>query len=430
MKSCPNKKISDGTILLIAILGGNFINFIFNAYLGRSLSFEEFGLVTLINTMWYVALIPFNALNATVNHRSAYLIAQKNTQAGLDFLKATNRKNLLIALIFSVIWLITIPLIDNFFQINDFLVPLFFTPIILLGVIASANRGFLQGNFNFKSVAVIFILDALSKLIFAWIFVGFNLKYWVYVSIPLSVLVSFILAVWFTKRKTTQTKSSGDYKFPKKFFSAALITGFSSMAFLTFDVLLAKHFLSPTEAGQYALLSLVGKMVYFFGALPSALILTFVSNDEGSNRDPKKSFYKLFSLTIILSVGAFLVLGLLGQTIVPLLFGNKTDVILQYLTTYSAAITLYAISGSIISYHLARKQYLFPILAICMTIIMSLGIIFFHQTIYQFTHVIFYTSILTFALTGILHLLEVNKLINLTSLNRSLSFPRTRESRR
>jgi len=67
------KKYTDGMILIVSIIATNAINFLFNAYLGRTLSFEDFGLVTIINTLWYLALIPCNALYTTVNHRIAYI---------------------------------------------------------------------------------------------------------------------------------------------------------------------------------------------------------------------------------------------------------------------------------------------------------------------------------------------------------------------
>lgn len=410
MKNWLINKTSGGSILIFSIFIVNVLNFVFNSYLGRVLTFQAYGLVAFINTMWYVMIIFLTALYVTVNQRSAYLIAQKGIQAGADFLNQTSKKILIITLIISGIWIAAIPLTNKFFQINDFLIPLLFTPVISLGAIVAANKGFLQGNFNFLSVAVIIILEALSKLIFAWFFVTANLHNWVYASIPLSVAVSFILAVFFTTRKIGFKKHSEKYSFPKRFFTATLITGFASMAFLTFDILLAKHYLTPAAAGQYALLSLVGKMVYFFGSLPSALIITFVSNDRGKEKNPLQSFNKLFSITIILTASAFILLGIFGQSIVPYLLGQKTIVILPYLMTYSVAIAFFVLSGSLISYHLAKEQYFFPLLAIIMAFLMSLGIVLSHKSIQDFTSVLLSISVLSFITVSLCHVLEVKKI--------------------
>ena len=415
MKHLVKKYLSGGTLLLGSIMIVNAINFVFNAYLGRVLTFEEFGLVTLVNTFLYIAVVLFSALYATVNHKVAYLLGKGPTHASIPFLTQTNKHVLVISLGISVLWLIFIPFLDRFFQINNFLVPFLFTPIITLGALTATNKGFLQGIFNFKSVAIIIIAEAISKLLFAWMFVSAHLTAWVYVVIPLSVLFAFLLSMWMlAENKQTSEKSVPAIHFPRKFFVAFIITGLSSTAFLTFDLLLAKHFLPPVEAGQYALLSLIGKMVYFFGTLPNALMITFVSNDEGSNRDSRFSFYKLFAIAATLSMGAFLIIGLFGSMLIPFLFGSKTEVILPYLTTYAAGIALFAISLIIVSYHLAKRQYFFPICAIFAAVLMSVGIIFFHANIEQITHVIFYSSLISFFIISFFHILEMYTNISLT----------------
>ncbi|HSW88728.1 MAG TPA: hypothetical protein VLG12_06220 [Candidatus Saccharimonadales bacterium] len=406
MKNWSKKNISGGTTLILSLMAVNVINFIFNAFLGRVLSFEEFGLITLINTFLYIAIIPFNALFTTTNHKVAYLLGQSKTEKAQSFFTTTLRKTAFISFVVSCIWIATIPLIDIFFKINNYFVPLFFTPIITLGVITAVNKGFLQGKFYFHYIAVIITVEALCKLLFAWLFVSGKLNYLVYLSIPLSTFAAFLFAAYFTSQEFIGAKSTVDYKFPKKFFNASLLTGIASIAFLTCDVLLVKHFLSPEQAGQYSLLSLIGKMVFFFGSLPSSLIITFINQDEGKNRDTKKSFYTLFSATIIFSAGAFIGLGLFGGIFVPLLFGFKARTILPFLTTYAAAIMCYAIASSLVLYHLAKRQYIFPKISAVMAGIMALGIIVFHQGIAQITTVIFFTSLFTLTVLSTLHLLE------------------------
>lgn len=415
MKYIFKKYLSGGTVLLISIMLVNAINFMFNAYLGRVLTFEEFGLVTLVNTFLYITIVLFTALYMTVNHKVAYLSGKGAMHSGKPFLAQTNKQVLLVSLGISVLWLISIPFLDQFFQINDFLVPFFFTPIITLGALTATNKGFLQGIFNFKSVAVIIIAEAISKLLFAWLFVSAHLTTLVYVVIPLSVLFAFLLSLLMIGREKSTGKTSQDMvNFPKKFFLAFIITGLSSTAFLTFDLLLAKHFLPPVEAGQYALLSLIGKMVYFFGTLPNALMVTFVSKDEGSNRDSRFSFYKLFAIAATFSILAFVVIALFGKILIPFLFGDKIMVILPYVTTYAAGIALFAMSLIIVSYHLAKRQYLFPVCAIFAAVLMSTGIMLFHANIEQITHVIFYTSLMSFIIITFFHVLEMYTNISLT----------------
>jgi len=45
------------------------------------------------------------------------------------------------------------------------------------------------------------------------------------------------------------------------------LASLATTSFLSMDVILAKHFLAPKEAGYYALLALAGKMIFFAGSL-------------------------------------------------------------------------------------------------------------------------------------------------------------------
>ncbi len=147
----------------------------------------------------------------------------------------------------------------------------------------AAYRGFLQGNFNFGYVAILFVFESASKLVFALILHAIGLEPYVYVSIPLSVAATALLALIFMRKATEEMVPSENTSetFPRPFFFASFASNFSSVVFLSLDVLLVNHFFPPYQAGQYALLSLVGKMVYFLGTLPNYFTITFVSRREG-----------------------------------------------------------------------------------------------------------------------------------------------------
>lgn len=406
MKNKYKNYFTGGSLLLLATVVVNVCNFAFNAYLGRVLTFEQFGIITLLNTFWYIALIPMNALYTTVNHRVAFLTNNEYAGDSLHFLQRTNKRNLFISIFISLCFLASIPFTDSFFQIHNYFITFLFTPMITFGVVTAINKGYLQGIFNFKSVAVIIIIEALSKLVFAFLLVGFDMNSWVFVSFPLSACAALLISLYFVSPQTKKRMKINTYQFPKRFFTAAIITGLSSIAFLSVDVILAKHFLSPTEAGEYAFLSLIGKMVYFFGTLPGLLMISYVGRDLGKNKNPDSTFYKLFTLAFVLTVGVFVCVGPLGKIFIPFLFGNKTLAILPYLTLYSSSIMFFTLSSCFISFYLAKQRYLFPSLAIIIALIMCMGIFFFHNGINQIIHVIFYTSLLSLAMFVSLHILE------------------------
>ena len=431
-----NPLFSRGAVLIMALIAANGFNFLFNAFLGRKLSLEDLGLVTLINTLWYLASIFVNSVSSTVNHRTAYLSAKENIHTSLQFWKITMRMALMVALGFSVIYLLFIPYLSDFFQIEDRMLLLLFTPTILFGVIVASSRGFLQGNLMFHSTAVITIAESFTKLFIAVLLVYIGWHGWVFTSIPgaiiFTALIAFILSSNLSKKlNLPDIKSVSKYEFPKLFYASSVMSGISSAIFLSLDIVLVKHYLDPTSAGAYALLSLVGKMIYFFGSLPAVFMITFVSRAEGLGKKSLTTFYRILGATLFMVVIGFVSLGWYGDRILPILFGSKVNVILEFVRLYSLAISLFTISSIIISYHLAKKQYIFPIASLVTSTLMAFGIISSHESIGDVVNVIVTVSIFGISLMSLMHIFEskvkfvaANALDFLTAFTPSPRIPR------
>jgi len=122
-------------------------------------------------------------------------MASGNQQEGINFLRTINKKTIAITVALSLIWLLFTPFTNSFFQMKNILVPILFTPIIILGALTASNKGFLQGKFNFKIVAAIILLEAMSKFIFAFSLVTLNRQSWVFIAIPISILIAFLCSV-------------------------------------------------------------------------------------------------------------------------------------------------------------------------------------------------------------------------------------------
>jgi len=398
----------NGSWLLGFMMLSNVLNFVFNAYLGRKISFEDFGLLTLVNTFWLITNMITTSLSATVNHRVAYLTAKVNKQAGIDFLVSMYKKSLKLAILFSAVWIAASPFLYQFFHLQNILPIIVFIPILILGLISATNDGFLQGNFYFVLTGIILLANPVTKLLSGYLLAASGYDSLAYLAVPIAVVIPFILSltIVFRKIKTLADFSKpSQYYFPKRFFIATIATGLSTTMFLTLDVLLAKHFLTPRLAGQYALLSLVGKMIFFFGSLTNVFMVPFVSRDEGANRNTYKTFYRLFMITSILTFMMFLVVGPLGYMSLPILFGAKVVELFPYLIAYTLAVSFITITNTILTYHLTKHHYVFPILSFISALIMIIGVTLLHNGIFEIVDVVLVTSALNLLTMITLHFL-------------------------
>lgn len=405
-KFLANSLFSKIGILLIVMMVANLLNFIFNAYLGRVLGFEELGLVILVNTIWSMAGIFIGAFSTTINHKTAHLSATEDVGASASFLRSALKIGLIASLGISLVWIAAVPFLSQFFHIADKTVLFFFTPAISLGLIVAANRGYLNGNLNFGAVSFIILAETVSKLAFAFLLVWMGLNSFVYLSIPISIAVSAAFSIWIILPKTRKVKIAGQHTFPTRFFAASFLNGISGTIFLSLDVILAKHYLPPSVAGQYILLSLVGKIVYFLGSLPSMFTVTLTSRDQGLKRNTEKNFYFIFLATLAFSIIGFVIVGLFGNITIPVLFGDKTLSILPYLNTYALAMAIFTLSSSIILYHLALKHYISQVASLLSSLLLAVGIISRHDSIKSFVDIMFLSTFFGLIIVVFLHLFE------------------------
>ncbi|MEN9328038.1 MAG: Capsular glucan synthase [Candidatus Parcubacteria bacterium] len=406
MKTWSKSILTGSGLLVAAMMMSNILNLIFNVFLGRHLQFDDFGVIAIINTLWYFINIFLTALSATTTHEVAYLSSKVSKHAGIRFFNSVRKNVIVITAVATVIYLLATPFLRSYFQLQTLKILLLFTPIIFAGSIAALYRGFLYGHFMFFYLATITFMEALAKLVFAYGLIKTGYDDFVFLAIPLAIVVSAILAVYFVSHVDTNTDDVGNYNFPKRFYLATLITGLANNVFLSFDITLAKHYLDPTLAGKYAMLALVGKMIYFLGSLITSFMIAFVSRDEGSGRNPVHTFYRLFLIIFVLVSGAAVGLGIFGSFFVPLIFGVRTVSIIPYLMKYSAAIALFTLAHAIVVYHLARKQYLFPIVAILTGLTMALKIVAHHEGIWDIVDAMFNVAFVNFFLMVGLHFIQ------------------------
>jgi hypothetical protein len=115
-----------GAVLVGASILGNLSGFLYNAYLGRRLLLEEFGVVSLLGSFFYIAQILFGSLSKTVTYRSAYILGKYKTPAKL-FWAFASRRSVKLAFIVSGVWMLSIPFWERFFNMESIL-PCFCLP--------------------------------------------------------------------------------------------------------------------------------------------------------------------------------------------------------------------------------------------------------------------------------------------------------------
>lgn len=397
-------------ILVVATVVIHFLNFAFNSLLGRYLGLAEFGLLTFVNTVSFLISLIVSALANTVIDRVAYYRGKGSDQKALAFFNRVRSKILIISVGLSLCAVLVAPVISSFFQIYNVATAMLFAPVLFMSALSGIYAGYLRGSFRFVLIALFAVSLPILKLVSGLVLVGIGLQEVAYLSIPFSAMVSGLLTVITTNYilagKQSSRKSHNTVPFPWRFFHSALLTVISIQIFLSLDIILVKLFFSPEEAGIYALLSLVGKMIFFFGSIFNVFILPFTSHARGKGKSNTMAFYILVASTFAASLFAVMGLLLFGEWMLPYAFGNKVTAIFPYLATYSIAMALFTVSNDFMQYHLARKHYQFSYAALLVSAGMVVAIAFSHDTLSQVVNVMLVTSLVQTGVVLLLHGIE------------------------
>ncbi len=406
-------KYASGAFLILASVGANFLNYVFNAYLGRTVSLSDFALISLISSLLYIISLPYSALGLTVSYRSGFLEGKHGQGGSYLFWEFIRKRFLLLSFIVLALFLIGSPFFESFFNVSSFVPFVIFSPVIVIGLLSAIDRGYLSGKLMFTALALSLLVESAVKLVSAYAFVTLHVPIYAYAAISISVIIAYF-ASWIPALRTRQNKKEVKLievkHFPKKYFLTAFISGLSTIAFLTLDIILVKHFLSPNDAGRYALISLVGKMIFFFGTLTIQFVGPIVSRNEGANRKSDKEFNIVILATIVLTGIGFVALGIVPQLTVPLLLGAKAQQILQYLPLFAAAMSCFTLSRIFVTYYQNKRIYTFSVLTFVISILQVVLFFFYHQDLQSVVNIMAVIGVLNLLVAVILHfLVEVVK---------------------
>lgn len=401
-----NRAYVSGAFLIGAMSAANLLNFVFNAYLGRVMNLANFGLLSLIGSFLYFTHIPYGALGSAVNYRTGFLEGRYGDETARLFKNWIRKKSLYIALTICALWLVLSPLLMNYFAAENILPFLVFAPVWVFGMIAAVDRGFLSGKLMFGALAAVALVEPIAKLATTYLFVELDLLPYVYVAIPISIIISYFASASLADigEKNEKHKSHEVFRFPKKFFVSSLLSGLATITFLSLDIVLAKHYLSPEDAGRYALVSLVGKMIFFLVSLSSQFTTPLISHQEGARKNSENTFATILLSSTILGMIGYLAFGFFGSVTAPLLFGERASAIVSYLPTFCLAMVYFSISRVFVTYYQAKNLYSFSAVTFMLAIVQGVLIGMNHADIAGIVWSMFVTATLNLSLLVMLHL--------------------------
>jgi glycosyltransferase involved in cell wall biosynthesis/cellulose synthase/poly-beta-1,6-N-acetylglucosamine synthase-like glycosyltransferase/O-antigen/teichoic acid export membrane protein len=390
-----------GALIFIAAGGfASILNYLYSAYLARQLNVENFGIISLTGSFLFITTIPLGAVARAVAQKVAYFMGKDKTPI-TSFWKNVRFKVFLASAAFTIVWAIALPAISSSLRIESIFPLLMISPIFILNAVYAVNYGYITGVMRFYTLSILLIIEALSKLLISWYFVETGQAELVYLAIPLSLAFTLFFAEYFISKLPKNVDSSPERNvFPTKNFVSFMATRFSVIAYLTFDVVLAKHFLTSYDAGLYAIIALAGKMIYFVGTIIAEPLIPLVSKQMGEAKKTYRTFIGVFSLFLAASTFVYLIIGYYGSYSAPILLGQKANEITSLLPIYGFGILCFCIASFLIMYRQAQNKHFYAVISLILTGVQIIIVSYNHTTLEDFVS--------SMAIVGVLNIVVIS----------------------
>ena len=367
---------------MVMIVGSNFANFvayIYHLVVGRLLGPSAYGELSTVISLLGLIFAAFTFFGLVIVKFVSS--AEKNDYATI--LSWFVKKAAKFGVVMSLAMFLLSPVLSKFLHIN-ILIFIILSAVFYFGVLGFVYRSFMQGILSFREVVIANNLDVGSRLILGLIFIylGWSVAgavFWIVLAIFISYLYLRRYVLKYHKEKVPK-----EFKEVQKVFRYTIpivVASFATNSLFATDVILVKHYFSAHDAGIYASLSTLGKII-FYGAGPvGAVMFPMVSRRYSQ----KKTYTKIFFLALLLTSGISLFVIAIYKFFpilsIKILYGNSFTEGARYLFWFGVFMTVFTIASLVINLFLSIEKTKVVFVVVAAAMLQIIGILIFHKTI-------------------------------------------------
>lgn len=381
-------------------MGVNAVNYLYHVLMGRILGPVNYGtLASLYSIIYLIGIVPISASVAIVK----FISSAKNQNEVSSIYSSLKRFVFFIALVTLVILFVASPVIARFLNINNFWLVSLVSLILFFILLALVNQATSQGLLKFFGSVGPSLVSALIKLILGVILVllGWSV-FGAMVGVVMASFISYLFSFWFLRRFLKERKTySYDLRPFLKYSFPVLIQALAFTSLFTTDVILVKHFLPAFQAGIYAALSTLGKIIYFAASPITATMFPIVSRRKASGEGYRKIFLVSFAVTVLLSVAIVLFYWLFPNIAIGVLYGKAYLSAKTELVWMGIFILFYTLSYLLVNFSLSLGKVKIIVIPLFFSLIQIPTIWFFHKSILQVIQISLVLSVLLFLMLAL-----------------------------
>ena len=372
-------------------MAGNFGNYVYHLISGRWLGPVGYGeLESLISLFYWLGIIPGVLSLVIVKFTAQYKGEGKQNKLN-SLYSYLIKKSAIGAVIMMGIMILLTPFILSFIHLTNPWSYYLVVAVSGMGLIGVVNGSFLQGLAAFKQMTVMRLIEAGLRPAFLIIFLFWG---WGVFGAVFTVFVSSIIGIisgFWLVNKIISIKNDGKELIHRKelFFFAipVLVYSLSFTSLYTTDVVLVRHFLSAHDAGLYAALATLGKIITFTTTPIISVMFPLITQRKAQ----EERYHKLFILSLMMVTGLaaaiLFVYYFFPSLVMFLLYGKEYLAVSSYLFPMGVFLALYSLANVFANFYLCVNKTKIMIISLLACAGQAILLLFFHNNLTQIINV-------------------------------------------
>lgn len=374
---------SGSAIMIVGSNAVSFLNYLYHLGIGRMLGPSGYGeLAALISFIGLLGVIPASLNLAIIK----YISSTETDEERNNLIKWLKSKILAGSFIFFLLVLLLSPFLASFLKIPKLSYLILIAISFLFTIQSGLNRAILQGLLRFKDTVASILAENGIKLFLSilLVYLGFQVGGAMF-ALVISTLLGWYITNYYLKTNSSEAikLSSSRIKSMLLFTIPVAIQSIATTSLYSSDVILVKHFFSSYDAGIYASLSTLGKIIFFGSGPIGAVMFPLVSQRSTRGQSYKRIFLYSFLTTAFIAIGILLIYWLFPRVAIGLLYGSAYLGASNLLVWFGIFITLFTFSSLLINYGLSLGKTSIVIMPLIAAVLQISLIWFFHQTLFS-----------------------------------------------
>ena len=366
------------SIISISVFLAGFISYCFQLILSKLITTNDYGAYNVLMSFSGLLGIPITILSISVLKQYSIYKEQNLIIQIHKLFTITIKLSVYIAIFIAIIFIIFNNFFSNFMRISDNSTYYNFILMHIVGIFFPFLSFFLQGMRDYVYFSIMNVLNSIIRLIIPlclMIFVVLDINNVLFSSTLASIIATLIL-IYFIKKKYNLSISIFNLKLTLKEikenysqlsiknYLRSLLVIISFSLILQIDILIVNYYFDSKVSGNYALASVISKIIFFISSGINTLILNEASGKNFFKIKTKSYLY--FSLVFTIFFSTLFCLGsyFLGPLIIEFIYGEKFFLARDIIKFLPFAFVPYALIQCYEYYLLSQDRVIFSVLFI------------------------------------------------------------------